>query len=1030
MQKRAEYTHHNGKFIIKNYNFSKTFSSFFPGLAGKKGIPLWAFYVNRAQLVSGFGVEDKNHPISLFHPANKAYEYVASDGFRTFLKNDQTIYEPFSPVSTCDHKMEIEAHKVAIEEINENFGVLIRVEYFGLPEASFPALVRQVTIENITDHPIELEMLDGIGELLPAGVRNMEFKASSNLLQSWMDVDALNDGFGFFKLRGSTGDDVEVNEVNEGNFFLGFDHKGAITPIVDNQLVFAHDTSKRYPFGFENRSIKQLKKTKQVTKNKVPCAFIPGEMTLEANEKRNYYALIGHTHSLKDFKLIKDDITDPDYVKKKEQRAKALIDDLQKDVDTNSGIPVFDAYIKQNYLDNLLRGGYPLKIGKEIYHIYARRHGDLERDYNFFSLSPHYYSTGPGNFRDVCQNRRLDAFIHREVESFDVVHFASLIQMDGFNPLSVESITYRLHDEVREKLVEKHFKTKKDIIDKVLSGPFTPGDIVNTVERNDIRTTYQEDEYLPDVLNHSKRRYEATFGEGYWIDHFTYLLDMVEVYEGMYPDRFDQLYLDEDACMYFKSPIRVLKQTEKALLVDEDKVRQYKNIERTDEQERFVTYNGRPYKTNLFVKLWILVLNKFAQLDPEGIGVEMEAGKPGWNDAMNGLPGLFGSGVSETIEVKRILDFLLEHGCPSELKVPLAVHEFAEALSESLDYENRLVARETYRDAIANGQIDALKELDEKRCESLLENMQAHINRTLLRIYEEEDGMLPTYLIYDVTEYEKTGKKTEANGNRTLIHPQTFKRRSLPFFLEAPARLLKTDFPKAKLKKMVGKIKQSPLYDKKLRQYKTSVPLKDESHEIGRIKAFTPGWLERESNFLHMTYKYLLGLLKSGMYDTFYKELKNNLVCFMDPSVYGRSTLENSSFLATSNNPDPSLHGQGFFARLSGSTAEALNMWAVMMIGEKPFRMQDGDLIFSPDPKLHASFFRDDGNIAFNFMRDVRIIYHNPDGIHAFARQTLSVKTLIGQTGNEIKIEGGVVRGEEARKIRDGHYKEIHIEIH
>ena len=25
------------------------------------------------------------------------------------------------------------------------------------------------------------------------------------------------------------------------------------------------------------------------------------------------------------------------------------------------------------------------------------------------------------------------------------------------------------------------------------------------------------------------------------------------------------------------------------------------------------------------------------------MGIEMEAGKPGWNDAMNGLPGLFGS---------------------------------------------------------------------------------------------------------------------------------------------------------------------------------------------------------------------------------------------------------------------------------------------------------------------------------------------------------------------------------------------------
>jgi hypothetical protein len=40
-------------------------------------------------------------------------------------------------------------------------------------------------------------------------------------------------------------------------------------------------------------------------------------------------------------------------------------------------------------------------------------------------------------------------------------------------------------------------------------------------------------------------------------------------------------------------------------------------------------------------KLCILGTLKFSTLDPYGMGVEMEGGKPGWNDAMNGLPGLF-----------------------------------------------------------------------------------------------------------------------------------------------------------------------------------------------------------------------------------------------------------------------------------------------------------------------------------------------------------------------------------------------------
>lgn len=35
--------------------------------------------------------------------------------------------------------------------------------------------------------------------------------------------------------------------------------------------------------------------------------------------------------------------------------------------------------------------------------------------------------------------------------------------------------------------------------------------------------------------------------------------------------------------------------------------------------------------------------------------MEMEAGKPGWNDALNGLPGLFGSSSSECADLLLLL---------------------------------------------------------------------------------------------------------------------------------------------------------------------------------------------------------------------------------------------------------------------------------------------------------------------------------------------------------------------------------------
>lgn len=67
-----------------------------------------------------------------------------------------------------------------------------------------------------------------------------------------------------------------------------------------------------------------------------------------------------------------------------------MVDSLCTAVETKTADPVFDAYTKQTYLDNLLRGGVPTFFrsgGKTVpYYLYSRKHGDPEREYNYFSL--------------------------------------------------------------------------------------------------------------------------------------------------------------------------------------------------------------------------------------------------------------------------------------------------------------------------------------------------------------------------------------------------------------------------------------------------------------------------------------------------------------------------------------------------------------------------------------------------------------------------------------------------------------------
>ncbi len=168
--------------------------------------------------------------------------------------------------------------------------------------------------------------------------------------------------------------------------------------------------------------------------------------------------------------------------------------------------------------------------------------------------------------------------------------------------------------------------------------------------------------------------------------------------------------------------------------------------------------------------------------------------------------------------------------------------------------------------------------------------------------------------------------------------------------------------------------------------YKVNADLSKESDEIGRTRIFPAGWLENESVWLHMEYKYFLELLRCGLAKEFFTEIRGALVPFLDPMRYGRSILQNSSFIVSSAHEDKNLHGQGFVARLSGSTAEFLHIWLVMNMGLKPFALDDqGRLTLRFDPLLPSWLFTNkaQGEFAahtysFKLFAKIMVTYHNP----------------------------------------------------
>jgi hypothetical protein len=224
------------------------------------------------------------------------------------------------------------------------------------------------------------------------------------------------------------------------------------------------------------------------------------------------------------------------------------------------------------------------------------------------------------------------------------------------------------------------------------------------------------------------------------------------------------------------------------------------------------------------------------------------------------------------------------------------------------------------------------------------------------------------------------------------------------------------------------RVMESPLYDQPLGMFRICSSLAGETHEIGRARVFTPGWLENESIWTHMSFKYLLAMLEAGLYDEFFTHFWKALPPNMDPQVYGRSILENCSFIVSSAHPDKSLHGAGFVARLSGVAAEFLSIWRIMMAGKNPFSYQEGQLTLSLKPVLPGWLFTQSGTISCTFLGKTTIRYHNPERIDTYKPGLGQYQIVLHLTDDqEVTLQKDVIGPPYAEMVRAGQVRFIDV---
>ncbi len=1049
----------NGSFEITNFSQEKVFANFFPGVAGLYGIPMWAFYINRGQGISSFGIESKDKSILEFQPANRAYRLTSIQGFRTFLKvgssSAKKFYEPFAnPVASpykITSRMIIQSHDLTIEEVNSTLGIKTTVNYFTLPEAPYAALVRRVTFENIGKKDVEVECIDGLPALNPYGLKDWLGKHISRTVEAWVAVHNIAKKAPFFQLKVEVADTPQVTHIHEGNFYFAFDAKTKklLDPIVESALVFGQASDYLVPENFL-KNAKFIVPVKQQTTNRTPSAFVVQNFSLKKGKSHQITALAGYAHDLAELNSVVKESLKGDFIDTKALRNKAIIDDIKQYCFTKSASNTFDQYCGQNFLDNVLRGGLPVSLktaqGPVSFNVYSRKHGDLERDYNFFTLAPTYLSQGNGNFRDVNQNRRNDIWFNQDVGSSLLVNFYNLIQADGYNPLVIKGLSFSVEKESQIDEIIKEFEPQGDVakLKALLKKGFMPGELLKMISR-EVPIKGKSADFLSKVLSVSQKQEQAEFGEGYWADHWTYNLDLIESYLSVYPEKLREILLDQKVFYFYLNDAYVLPREKRYVLTSRG-VRQYhslaehdKNIQSAAKGHRLRVKAGQGdvYHTTLLVKLLALLANKAATLDPSGIGIEMEANKPNWYDALNGLPGLLGSSISETMEVNRLAAFvkrqLEELSVGGQMPVVMfkELADFIEGLTHVLHHENNSLEywhksnnlKEHYRQHVRVG-------IDGKERSLSIEEVKQFLNgvieRTAQSVEKAKDarGLFATYFYHEVTQYQELDKGHHGDSH---VRAQAFKRHDLPYFLEGFVHAMRVmDTQKAAT--LYKAIKQSPLYDKALGMYKVNAPLTQETEEIGRTRIFPSGWLENESVWLHMEYKYLLELLRLGLHEEFFADAKKCFIPFLDPSRYGRSVLENSSFIASSAHEDKNLHGQGFVARLSGSTAEFIHIWLVLSAGTKPFVLnQNGQLELHLKPVLPSWLFSSKaeagfpkGSYAFKFLNRTLVVYQNPKGADTFGPKGVRITELkLTYTDKKVvSISGGIITEAAAKDVR------------
>lgn len=740
----------------------------------------WMFISSNGGLTAGR--KDADNAIFPYYTDDKLAETADITGsksiFRVESKDGTKLWEPFSNrqfnlynTTRNLYKSEL-GNKIMFEEINHDLQLTFTYSWSSSGVYGF---VRKCQLTNNGSEDLEIEMIDGIQNIMPYGVSADLQGIRSNLVDAYkrnqLDKES---GIGIFALSAIIVDRAEPSEALKANVVFSLGLKNSNYLLSSRQL----DTFRTGGTPTEETDVKAEKGS----------YLIHNTITLSEGAEKDWYMITNVNHTSSQIHALKDKILkDTQFVEEIKNDIQAGSKKLKKLVAASDGLQLSSFQRKNsrhfsNTLFNIMRGGifdddykvelsdfksYFKKANIKVYNAhksffessnkelawqdlvkyalesndthfirlateylplkFSRRHGDPSRPWNKFSINTQSEIDGSkildyeGNWRDIFQN--WEALAHSYPAFIDgmIFKFLNASTFDGYNPYRVTK------DGFDWEVIEEH-------------DPWS---------------------YI-----------------GYWGDHqIIYLLKFLEFAETHYPGKLSS-YFNQDLFVFANVPYKIkgyddlLRNPKDTIDFDHDldlKVRSKRREMGTD-GSLIMDQNGEIYKVNLLEKLLITSLTKLSNFIPEG-GIWLNTQRPEWNDANNAL---VGNGVSMVTLYYLHRYFKFFHGLMEstngqvslsselstfykEIQGVLEAHK--ELLKESIDDSKRKDildglgrAGEKYRNSIYQNSYSGKKEtVDTSDLHHFSETVLAFLQHSI-KANERSDGMYHAYNLMTVDE--------------------------------------------------------------------------------------------------------------------------------------------------------------------------------------------------------------------------------------------------------------------------------------